>query len=40
VKELNVKDTSVYTMNVSGLAPGLYLIKIENLTGAQKILIT
>lgn len=39
VRELNFKDSSVYTINVADLAPGLYLVKIENKTGAQKFLI-
>jgi hypothetical protein len=39
VRELNLKDSTVYTINVEDLSPGLYMIKIENKTGAQKFLI-
>ncbi len=39
VREMNIKDSEEHTMNVSGLAPGLYMIKIENRKGAQKIFI-
>jgi hypothetical protein len=39
VRELNIEDSSVYTLNISDLTPGLYLIKAGNKTGIQKFLI-
>ena len=39
VLELNIKDSEVYTVGISDLAPGLYLIKAGNKTGVQKFLI-
>ena len=38
VLELNIKDSSVHTLSISDLAPGLYLIKAGNKTGVQKFL--
>jgi hypothetical protein len=39
IRELSIKDSSVYTLNISDLTPGLYLIKAGNKTGIQKFLI-
>jgi hypothetical protein len=39
VRELDIMDSSVYTVNITGLSPGLYLIKAGNKTGVQKFLI-
>jgi hypothetical protein len=39
VRELNIRDSSAYTLNISDLTPGLYLIKAGNKTGVQKFLI-
>jgi hypothetical protein len=39
VMDLNIRDESVYTINVSGFAPGLYLVKLDRGLRVQRFLV-
>ena len=39
VTEFKIKDTFVHTIDISGFAPGLYLIRLNDNPGARKFLI-
>jgi hypothetical protein len=39
VMDLNIGDESVYTVDISGFAPGLYLVKLDKNLKAQRFLV-
>jgi len=39
VLELNIKDESVHAVNITGLVPGLYLIKLDDKKAVQRFLV-